>query len=86
MKVKQYYFKLVQSSPATSRHEIEIAYRAAQDFQNEELFDLDDEDDAHDGLPQKFSELTDDLFPLFLTFDKVLPYILSSRISSWTIL
>jgi len=81
MKVKDHYIKLVQSSAATDRRGIEIANQAAQRVQDEELFELDDEDDTQVGLPQKFSELTDDHFPLFLTFDKVRPHSLSSRIS-----
>jgi len=73
-RVKEYYIKLVQSPAATDRHEMEIAYRAAQRAQAEkELMEFDDEDDTQSGLPQKFSELTDDHFPLFLTFDKVSP-------------
>jgi hypothetical protein len=73
-RVKEYYVKLMQSSATPDRHELEIAYQAAQRAQAEkELMELDDEDDTQSGLPQKFSELTDDHFPLFVTFDKVLP-------------
>ena len=74
-RVQEYYAKLARSSTAGDRSESEIKQRATQRFQAEkELIELDDEDDSQSGLPKKFSELTDDHFPLFLTFDKVCSY------------
>jgi hypothetical protein len=71
-RVQEYYTKLAASSAAGNRSEGEIKQRATQRSQAEkELIELDDEDDTQSGLPRKFSELTDDHFPLFLTFDKV---------------
>jgi hypothetical protein len=81
-RVKEFYVKLVQSSAATDRSKMETAYRAVQRAQAAKgLMELDDEDDTQFGLPQKFSELTDDHFPLFLTFDKVCTCLSSFRIS-----
>jgi len=74
-RVQEYYTKLARSSAAGDRSEGEIKQRATQRSQAEkELVELDDEDDSQSGLPKKFSELTDDHFPLFLTFDKVCSY------------
>ena len=75
-RVQEYYTKLARSSAAGDRSEGEIKQRATQRTQAEkELMELDDEDDSQSGLPKKFSELTDDYFPLFLTFDKVGSYL-----------
>lgn len=35
------------------------------------LFQLDEESDSRSDLPAKFSELTDNHFPLFVTFNQV---------------
>lgn len=75
-RVQEYYTKLASSSAAGDRSEGEVKHRATQRTQAEkELVELDDEDDSQSGLPKKFSELTDDHFPLFLTFDKVGSYL-----------
>jgi len=68
-RVQEYYTKLARSSASSARSEGESKQRATQ------LIELDDEDDSQSGLPKKFSELTDDHFPLFLTFDKVGSYL-----------
>jgi hypothetical protein len=71
-RVHEHYTNLARSTAAGDRSEGEITQRAAQRSQAEkDLIELDDEDDSQSGLPKKFSELTDDHFPLFLTFDKV---------------
>ena len=78
-RVQEYYTKMARSSAASDRSEGEIKQRATQRTQAEkELIELDDEDDSQSGLPKKFSELTDDHFPLFLTFDKVGSYLIPS--------
>ena len=75
-RVQEYYTKMARSSVAGERSEGEVKQRATQRTQAEkELIELDDEDDSQSGLPKKFSELTDDHFPLFLTFDKVGSYL-----------
>jgi hypothetical protein len=75
-RVQEYYTNLARSSAAGDRSEGEIKQRATQRTRaEEELIDFDDEDDSQSGLPKKFSELTDDHFPLFLTFDKVGSYL-----------
>lgn len=69
-RVQEYYIKLVQSL-ASGRNNQETI-NATQGIQAEKkLMDLDEEDHSQSRLPKKFSELTDDHFPLFVTFDKV---------------
>ena len=71
-RVEEYYVKLVQGFVAGERGGMDTARRVLRPQAEKGLIELDDEDDIQSGLPQKFSELTDDHFPLFLTFDKVL--------------
>jgi hypothetical protein len=71
-RVEEYYVKLVQSSAAGECSGMDTIHRAVQCAQTEKgIMELDDEDDIRSGLPKKFSQLTDEHFPLFLTFDKV---------------
>jgi hypothetical protein len=79
-RTQEYYTKLARSSAAGDRSEGEIKQRATQRTQAEkEIMELDDDDDTQSRLPKKFSELTDDHFPLFLTFDKVGSYLNTLR-------
>jgi hypothetical protein len=85
-RVQEYYTKLRQTLTTGLKSADEIAGMAEvkrQTQESQDLVDLDDEDDGRSNLPSRFSDLTDDHFPLFLTFDKVLTssYDLSNIIS-----
>lgn len=72
-RVQEYYIRLAESL-ATGRKNPEEATNITQDTQTEKkLMELDEEDHSQSRLPKKFCELTDDHFPLFITFDKVHP-------------
>jgi hypothetical protein len=66
-KIKDYYCKLRQT--------LDIAHLSAKDIKkiNAELQDMEielkDQEDAREGLPAKWSELKEEHFPLFLSFD-----------------
>lgn len=71
LRVQEYYIKLAQSL-ATGRKNPEEPTNITQDILVEKkLMDHDEEHHSQSRLPKKFCELTDDHFPLFITFDKV---------------
>jgi len=82
-KVEEYFAKLMSSleTAACSPKELRAIERDPE--QEIEYFDQDDNKQWRSDLPEKFSALRDDHFPLFTTFDKVwTPYpqsILSHR-------
>lgn len=70
-RVREYYVRLAESL-ATGRKNQEETTNITQDTLIEKrLTDHDEEIHSQSRLPKKFSELTDDDFPLFITFDKV---------------
>ncbi len=72
-RVEDYYKKLSDflQTAYMSKDELVKRHRSKKvDEDVEELVDLDEEE-WHDDLPKRFSELEDKHFPLFLTFDKV---------------
>ena len=72
LRVQEYYIKLAQSL-ATGRKNPEEPTNITQDtLVEKKLMDHDEERHSQSRLPKKFCELTDDHFPLFITFDKVI--------------
>lgn len=70
-KVEEYFSKLILSLKATSYSPQELRKMRKNTEMEMELVDLDDIDQWRPDLPMKFSELTDDNFPLFITYDRV---------------
>ena len=70
-KVEEYFSKLMLSLEAASYSPEELRKMGKDAEKEEELIDLDDIDQWRTDLPRKFSELTDDNFPLFITYDRV---------------
>lgn len=72
-KVEEYYAKLAASYSATLRTAEESSELAAQQQAREDqgLVDRDEEEFWRGSLPKSFSELKDEHFPLFVTFDHV---------------
>lgn len=71
-RVEDYYKKLSDflQTAYMSKDELRERHRSKKNEEEEELVDLDEEE-WHEDLPKRFSELEDRHFPLFLTFDKV---------------
>ncbi|KAL4254519.1 hypothetical protein ABKN59_003247 [Abortiporus biennis] len=72
-KVEEYYSKLSESHVAGLRSEEESSALAADRRVTEDrgLVDQDEEEYHRGELPKSFSELKDDQFPLFLTFNQL---------------
>lgn len=70
-KVERYFSKLLDSLATASYSPREIAKLAKEKQEDRGLFDLDDDTNWRSDLPERFSELEDCHFPLFITFDGV---------------
>jgi hypothetical protein len=73
-KVQEYFLKLLQSLATGSRSLQELAEMAKmkKDAQGEAmLIDHDDDVNWREDLPQRFSQLEDKHFPLFVNFERV---------------
>ncbi|KAL5518531.1 hypothetical protein ACEPAH_213 [Sanghuangporus vaninii] len=69
-KVKEFYAKFADFLSAASG-EYSSLRNAQSQAEPEGLVTTDDDDDWRDNLPKRFSELQDQHFPLFLTYDKL---------------
>jgi hypothetical protein len=69
--VGEYFSKLMLSLEAASCSPEELRKMGKNVEKEMELIDLDDIDQWRPDLPRKFSELTDDNFPLFITYAQV---------------
>lgn len=70
-KVEEYFAKLT-SSLEVAAYSPEKLCEMERDIEQEiELVDQDDNEQWRSDLPDKFSELLDEHFPLFITFDRV---------------
>ncbi|THG96062.1 hypothetical protein EW026_g5704 [Hermanssonia centrifuga] len=72
-KVEEYYAKLSKSCAAAQRTAEDSAKMASvsQDSEDDGLLDRDEEELWSGNLPKRFSELKQEHFPLFLTFDQL---------------
>ncbi|KAF8807162.1 hypothetical protein BYT27DRAFT_7189247 [Phlegmacium glaucopus] len=73
-KVEEYFSKLLDSLLTAERTREELAQLVkSKRQQNEEegLIDIDDDQTWRADLPSRFSQLQDEHFPLFLTFDRL---------------
>lgn len=70
-KVKEYFVKLMSSLEvaAYSPEELRAMERGVEQEIN--LIDQDDNEQWRSNLPEKFSELLDEHYPLFITYDQV---------------
>lgn len=75
VKVEEYFAKLLDSLATGNKTKEELAHmiksKRQQQQQQESLVDMDDDQNWRPDLPSKYSELRDEHFPLFVTFDKV---------------
>lgn len=75
-RVEEYFSKLLESLAAAKKSKEELKELADQKKKlqqegNSILYDVDDDVTWKSGLPEKFSLLQDEHFPLFLTFERV---------------
>ena len=70
-KVDEYFSQLILSLNAASYSPEELQKMEVNPKKEMEFIDLDDIDQWRTDLPSKFSELTDENFPLFITYDQV---------------
>jgi hypothetical protein len=73
-KVQEYFVKLMDSLATAIQSQSELAELAREKkrkAQDEDLLDVDDDVNWRADLPDQFSLLRDEHFPLFITFDRV---------------
>lgn len=73
-KVQECFYKMLESlgmSNKTPEQLREISRARKHEQWGDDLVDKDEDSDLHTTLPGKFSDLQDEHFPLFLTFDRV---------------
>ena len=78
MKVEKYFAKLMLSLEAAAYSTEKLHVIKKHIEQEVDFIDQDDNDQWRSDLPQRFSELSDEHFPLFITYDRVRVF-LSSR-------
>ncbi|KAI5997877.1 hypothetical protein F5J12DRAFT_895738 [Pisolithus orientalis] len=69
-KVEEYFVKLLESL-SLAGYTLEELARLQPSNMDLEMVDPDDVPDTQNGIPQRYSELEDHHFPLFLTFDRL---------------
>lgn len=72
-KVEEYFIKLLQSLvlPSQTKNDISDILERQRNREEAGLVDQDEAMNWREDLPQRFSELQDSHFPMFITFDKV---------------
>jgi len=70
-KVEEYFKKLMSSLEAAQYSPKELDMMKKDTQQETEFIDQDDNEQWRSDLPGRFSELLDEHFPLFITFDRV---------------
>ena len=82
-KVQEYFDKLMSSHEVSEHSQDGLRTMETDAEQETDLVDLDDDEKWRSDLPDRFSDLLDDHFPLFVTYDRVC--ILTSRSSKCNI-
>ena len=65
-RVQEYYAQLADTANLSTVHQ-----KQHPGVDNQDLLDLDEEADTRRDLPLRFSQLRDEHFPLFVTYDQV---------------
>ena len=71
MKVEEYFAKLMSSLEAAAYSPEELRKIERDTEQEIEFIDQDDNKQWRPDLPERFSDLLDEHFPLFVTYDRV---------------
>ena len=78
-KVEEYFAKLMLSLETAENSPEELLEKEKDVEEEIEYVDQDDNQQWRSDLPNRFSELADDHFPLFITYDRVWKVSLSSK-------
>jgi len=70
-RVEEYFARLVSSLEVATCSPEELQMRQRDAEQDNGLVDQDDNQQWNSDLPKRFSELLDEHFPLFITYDQV---------------
>ncbi|CAE6538449.1 unnamed protein product [Rhizoctonia solani] len=72
-RVASYYKGLIESTEIANKspEELQIIRELNQNYQPRDLLEFDNEADLRDDLPERYSELTGNHFPLFISYDKL---------------
>ena len=70
-KVREYFAELMISLDATTYSPEELRVMEKDVKEDIEFIDQDDNEQWRSDLPERFSELLDEHFPLFITYDRV---------------
>ena len=70
-KVEEYFAKLMSAFEAAACSPEELRKIEKDVEEDIELIDQDDNEQWRSDLPERFSELLDEHFPLFITYDRV---------------
>jgi len=79
MKVEEYFAKLMSSLEAAACSPEELQMMQKDVEQEIELVDQDENQQQRSNVPGRFSELLDEHFPLFITYDQVQTFISSKN-------
>ena len=82
MKVEEYFVKLLSSLEAAACSPEELRMREREAEQETDFIDQDDNKQWRSDLPVNFSELRDEHFPLFITYDRVRTSLSSEGLAS----
>ena len=82
MKVEEYFAKLLLSLEAAACSPEELQIRERDVEQETDFIDQDDNQQWRSDLPENFSELRDEHFPLFITYDRVRISLSSESLAS----
>jgi len=69
--IREYYEKLERSAAVGQMAKEEIHKLSDKSTNNQQLFDMDDQELIENGLPERWSELEDRHFPLFLSYPQL---------------
>ena len=81
-KVEEYFAELMLSIEDAGYSSKELRKRAKDSEQEIKLVDVDDNGGWRSDLPERFSELADGHFPLFITYDRVRTLLCSKHLIS----
>lgn len=87
-KVEEYFLKLFDSlntATCSPQELMNLAKSRIPQKEEDHLVDVDDDINWRSDLPLKFSELRDEHFPLFVTFDRVSSHFMSCSCSAFFI-
>lgn len=80
-KVEEYFAKLMWALDASACSPEELCVMDRDSEQEIDFVDQDDNDQWRSDLPERFSDLLDEHFPLFITYDRVRLFVAQNILS-----